>query len=232
MAGVKILVVDDEPFIVELVKFNLESAGFEVITASEGHQAMKLIEKEHPDLIILDIMLPGIDGMEICRALRIKRDTRDIPIILLTAKAGEIDKVLGLELGADDYITKPFSPRELVARVRAVLRRTDKEAKSEEIIKAGPVVIDVERHEVFVNGEKKDFTPKEFELLKLLASNPGKVFSREYLLENVWGYDYLGDTRTVDVHIRHLRQKIEKNTEEPKYIKTVRGVGYKFNELE
>ncbi|KXG78465.1 Alkaline phosphatase synthesis transcriptional regulatory protein PhoP [Fervidicola ferrireducens] len=232
MAGAKILVVDDEPFIVELVKFNLESAGYEVITASDGHEALKLIEKEHPDLIILDIMLPGIDGMEICRALRFKRETRDIPVILLTAKTGEIDKVLGLEMGADDYITKPFSPRELVARVRAVLRRTDKKARSEELIKAGPVVIDVDRHEVFVDGKKKDFTPKEFELLKLLASNPGKVFSREYLLENVWGYDYLGDTRTVDVHIRHLRQKIEKNSEDPKYIKTVRGVGYKFNELE
>lgn len=232
MAGAKILVVDDEPFIVELVKFNLESAGYEVITASDGHEALKLIEKDHPALIILDIMLPGIDGMEICRALRFKRETRDIPVILLTAKTGEIDKVLGLEMGADDYITKPFSPRELVARVRAVLRRTDKKARSEELIKAGPVVIDVDRHEVFVDGEKKDFTPKEFELLKLLASNPGKVFSREYLLENVWGYDYLGDTRTVDVHIRHLRQKIEKNSEDPKYIKTVRGVGYKFNELE
>lgn len=232
MAGAKILVVDDEPFIVELVKFNLESAGYEVITASDGHEALKLIEKEHPDLIILDIMLPGIDGMEICRALRFKRETRDIPVILLTAKTGEIDKVLGLEMGADDYITKPFSPRELVARVRAVLRRTDKKARSEELIKAGPVVIDVDRHEVFVDGKKKDFTPKEFELLKLLASNPGKVFSREYLLENVWGYDYLGDTRTVDVHIRHLRQKIEKNSEDPRYIKTVRGVGYKFDELE
>ncbi|MCF6095877.1 response regulator transcription factor [Thermovorax subterraneus] len=232
MAGAKILVVDDEPFIVELVKFNLESAGYEVITASDGHEALKLIEKEHPNLIILDIMLPGIDGMEICRALRFKMQTKDIPVILLTAKTGEIDKVLGLEMGADDYITKPFSPRELVARVKAVLRRTDKRDGSRELIKAGPVVIDVDRHEVFVDGEKKDFTPKEFELLKLLASNPGKVFSREYLLENVWGYDYLGDTRTVDVHIRHLRQKIEKNSEDPRYIKTVRGVGYKFDELE
>lgn len=232
MAGAKILVVDDEPFIVELVKFNLESAGYEVITASDGHEALKLIEKDHPDLIILDIMLPGIDGMEICRALRFKMQTKDIPVILLTAKTGEIDKVLGLEMGADDYITKPFSPRELVARVKAVLRRTDKRDGSRELIKAGPVVIDVDRHEVFVDGEKKDFTPKEFELLKLLASNPGKVFSREYLLENVWGYDYLGDTRTVDVHIRHLRQKIEKNSEDPRYIKTVRGVGYKFDELE
>ncbi|SHM07277.1 two-component system, OmpR family, alkaline phosphatase synthesis response regulator PhoP [Caldanaerovirga acetigignens] len=232
MGGAKILVVDDEPFIVELVKFNLESAGYEVITASDGHEALKLIEKEHPDLIILDIMLPGIDGMEICRALRFKMQTKDIPVILLTAKTGEIDKVLGLEMGADDYITKPFSPRELVARVKAVLRRTDKRDGARELIKAGPVVIDVDRHEVFIDGEKKDFTPKEFELLKLLASNPGKVFTREYLLENVWGYDYLGDTRTVDVHIRHLRQKIEKNSEDPKYIKTVRGVGYKFDELE
>ncbi|MCG0274708.1 MAG: response regulator transcription factor [Thermosediminibacteraceae bacterium] len=232
MAGEKILVVDDEPNIVELVKFNLENAGFKVITASDGQKAMELVQRENPDLIILDIMLPGIDGMEVCRSLRLKKATKDIPIILLTAKTGEIDKVLGLEMGADDYITKPFSPRELVARVKAVLRRTGKEGSSEEVIKAGPIVIDVERHEVFVSGEKKDFTPKEFELLKLLASNPGKVFSREYLLENVWGYDYLGDTRTVDVHIRHLRQKIEKNSEAPQYIKTVRGIGYKFDESE
>ncbi|TYP54927.1 response regulator transcription factor [Thermosediminibacter litoriperuensis] len=232
MAKEKILVVDDEPNILELVKFNLENSGFKVITAADGQQALDLVQEEQPDLVILDIMLPGIDGMEVCRILRRQRTTRDIPVILLTAKTEEIDKVLGLEMGADDYITKPFSPRELAARVKAVLRRTDKVERSEKIIKAGPVTIDVERHEVFVNGERKDFTPKEFELLRLLASNPGKVFSREYLLENIWGYDYLGDTRTVDVHIRHLRQKIERNSEAPQFIETVRGIGYKFNEPE
>ncbi|ADL07729.1 response regulator transcription factor [Thermosediminibacter oceani] len=232
MAKEKILVVDDEPNIVELVRFNLENSGFKVITASDGQQALDLVQKEQPDLVILDIMLPGIDGLEVCRIFRRQRATRDIPVILLTAKTEEIDKVLGLEMGADDYITKPFSPRELVARVKAVLRRADKVERSDKIIKAGPITIDVERHEVFVEGERKDFTPKEFELLRLLASNPGKVFSREYLLENIWGYDYLGDTRTVDVHIRHLRQKIERNSDTPQFIETVRGIGYKFNEPE
>ncbi|WP_422444252.1 response regulator [Thermoanaerobacterium sp. DL9XJH110] len=231
MTKEKILIVDDEPHILELVRYNLEASGFKVIEAMDGKTAIELTESQRPDLILLDLMLPGVDGLEVCRILRRQSSTRDIPIIMLTAKGEEIDKVLGLEIGADDYITKPFSPRELTARIKAVLRRSSPE-KKENVIKAGGLTIDVEKYEVTVEGEKQEFTPKEFELLKLLASNPGKVFSREYLLENIWGYDYLGDTRTVDVHIRHLRQKIEKDSDRPVYIETVRGIGYKFNEPE
>ncbi|HHW02974.1 MAG TPA: response regulator transcription factor [Thermoanaerobacterales bacterium] len=232
MSKEKILIVDDEPHILELVRFNLEASGFKVIEALDGQKAIELAQTENPDLILLDLMLPGIDGLEVCRILRQQKATREIPIIMLTAKSEEIDKVLGLEIGADDYITKPFSPRELTARVKAVLRRSVGSEKNENNIKVGNLVIDVEKHEVLVDGEKQEFTPKEFDLLKLLASNPGKVFSREYLLENIWGYDYLGDTRTVDVHIRHLRQKIEKDSDRPVYIETVRGIGYKFNKPE
>lgn len=232
MAKKKILVVDDEPHIVELVRFNLEASGFKVIEAMDGQKAIELAQSENPDLILLDLMLPGTDGLEVCRFLRQQKSTREIPIIMLTAKSEEIDKVLGLEIGADDYITKPFSPRELVARIKAVLRRSAGSEKNENNIKIGNILIDIEKHEVLVEGEKQEFTPKEFDLLKLLASNPGKVFSREFLLENIWGYDYLGDTRTVDVHIRHLRQKIERDSDKPVYIETVRGIGYKFNRPE
>lgn len=232
MAKEKILVVDDEPHILELVKFNLEASGFKVFDAPDGQKAIELAQTANPDLILLDLMLPGIDGLEVCRILRQQKTTREIPIIMLTAKSEEIDKVLGLEIGADDYITKPFSPRELTARVKAVLRRSSGPEKNENNIKIGNLVVDIEKHEVLVDGEKQEFTPKEFDLLRLLASNPGKVFSREYLLENIWGYDYLGDTRTVDVHIRHLRQKVEKDSERPVYIETVRGIGYKFNKPE
>lgn len=232
MSKEKILIVDDEPHILELVRFNLEAGGFKVIEAPDGQKAIELAQTENPDLILLDLMLPGTDGLEVCRILRQQKATREIPIIMLTAKSEEIDKVLGLEIGADDYITKPFSPRELTARVKAVLRRSAGSEKTENNIKIGNLVIDIEKHEVLVDGEKQEFTPKEFDLLKLLASNPGKVFSREYLLENIWGYDYLGDTRTVDVHIRHLRQKVEKESDRPVYIETVRGIGYKFNKPE
>lgn len=232
MAKKKILVVDDEPHIVELVRFNLEASGFKVIEAMNGQKAIELAQSENPDLILLDLMLPGTDGLEVCRFLRQQKSTREIPIIMLTAKSEEIDKVLGLEIGADDYITKPFSPRELVARIKAVLRRSAGSEKNENNIKIGNILVDIEKHEVLVEGEKQEFTPKEFDLLKLLASNPGKVFSREFLLENIWGYDYLGDTRTVDVHIRHLRQKIERDSDKPVYIETVRGIGYKFNRPE
>lgn len=232
MAKEKILVVDDEPHILELVRFNLEAGGFKVLEAVDGQKAIELAQTEKPDLILLDLMLPGIDGLEVCRILRQQKTTREIPIIMLTAKSEEIDKVLGLEMGADDYITKPFSPRELTARVKAVLRRSSGSEKNENNIRIGNLVMDIEKHEVLVDGKKQEFTPKEFDLLKLLASNPGKVFSREYLLENIWGYDYLGDTRTVDVHIRHLRQKVEKDSEKPVYIETVRGIGYKFNKPE
>lgn len=230
MANEKILVVDDEPNILELIKFNLENNGFKVITACNGERALEMIKAENPDLILLDVMLPGVDGFELCKIIRRKNETSDIPIILITAKSEEIDKILGLEIGADDYITKPFSVRELIARVKAVLRRADKKDKNEKIIKISDIIIDVDKHEVTVKGKKIELTPKEFELLKLFALNPGRVFSRDYLLEKIWGYDYLGDTRTVDVHIRHLRQKIEENSDETNYIETVRGVGYKFKE--
>jgi len=228
----KVLIVDDEPHIVELVKFNLETEGFKIIEAFDGKQAIDLAHCQKPDLIILDLMLPEMDGLQVCKELRASRDTRDIPIIMLTARGGEIDKILGLEIGADDYITKPFSPRELIARVKAVLRRAATGDDTQNIIKIGNIIIDTEKYEVLVNGKKQDLTPKQFELLKMLASNPGKVFTRDYLLENIWGYDYLGDTRTVDVHIRHLRQKIEKDSEKPLYIETIRGLGYKFNKPE
>ncbi|MGB9813142.1 MAG: response regulator transcription factor [Thermovenabulum sp.] len=230
MANEKILVVDDEPNILELIKFNLENNGFKVITACNGERVLEMIKAENLDLILLDVMLPGVDGFELCKIIRRKNETSDIPIILITAKSEEIDKILGLEIGADDYITKPFSVRELIARVKAVLRRADKKDKNEKIIKISDIIIDVDKHEVTVKGKKIELTPKEFELLKLFALNPGRVFSRDYLLEKIWGYDYLGDTRTVDVHIRHLRQKIEENSDETNYIETVRGVGYKFKE--
>lgn len=228
----KILVVDDEPHIIELVRFNLESSGFVVLEATNGQGALELTKQEKPDLVLLDLMLPIIDGFEVCKILRKNSSTRYIPIIMLTAKSEEADKILGFEVGADDYITKPFSTRELVARVKAVLRRSKTVKDDSSIFQAGDIILDVNKHEVTVRGIRKDFTPKQFELLKILLSNPGKVFSREYLLQNVWGYDYLGDTRTVDVHIRHLRQKIEKDSQNPTYIETVRGIGYKFNKLE
>jgi len=227
----KILVVDDETPIVELIKFNLEREGYKVLEAYDGIRALEIIKKELPDLIILDIMLPGMSGLEVCKHLRNNEKTAEIPIIMLSARGEEVDKILGLELGADDYMVKPFSPRELVARVKARLRRLEgRDGKKEDVIKIKDIVIDQERFAVYVKGQKMDFTPKEFELLKLLASNPGKVFTREYLLEKIWGYEFLGDTRTVDVHIRHIRQKIEDNPAEPMYIETVRGVGYRFGE--
>lgn len=227
----KILVVDDELHIIELVRFNLENSGFIVLEATNGQKALEIARQEKPDLILLDLMLPIIDGYEVCKLLRKNSSTQDIAIIMLTAKSGEADKILGFKMGADDYITKPFSVRELVARVRAVLRRSETEKDNSSVIEAGDIVLDVDKHEVTVRGMRRDFTPKQFELLKILLSNPGKVFSREYLLQHVWGYNYLDDTRTVDVHIRHLRQKIEKDSQNPMYIETIRGVGYKFNKF-
>lgn len=230
-----ILVVEDEEHILELIKFNLQKDGFQVLEASEGFAALKMAEQEKPDLIILDLMLPGLSGLEVCRQLRKNDDTTGIPIIMLSAKSEELDKVLGLEMGADDYMTKPFSPRELVARVKARLRKfsapniPDREKQNEIVI--GHMVIKPEKYEVWVNGEKQDFTLKEFELLKLMATNPGKVFTRHFLLDQIWGFDYSHDTRTVDVHIRHLRLKIEPNPANPVYIETVRGIGYKFRDI-
>ncbi|MFA5385816.1 MAG: response regulator transcription factor [Eubacteriales bacterium] len=227
----KVLVVDDEEHIVELVRFNLEREGFEVIASGDGDAALKKVSSEQPDLIILDLMLPGQDGLSVCRTLRSDPDTKGIPVIILSARTEEIDRVLGLEMGADDYVTKPFSPRELVARVKVRLRRDAKIPGSlSGQFTRGPVIIDPERFSVTVSGVKYDLTPKEFELLCILAREPGRVFSREYLLEHIWGYDYIGDSRTVDVHIRHIRQKLEQVSESPQFIETVRGVGYRFRE--
>ncbi|AGL01047.1 response regulator transcription factor [Desulfoscipio gibsoniae] len=227
----KVLVVDDEESIVRLVTFNLEKEGFHTLVANNGNEALSKIHAEQPDLVILDLMLPGLDGLEVCRLVR--REGLPVAVIMLTAKDQEIDRVLGLELGADDYITKPFSPRELVARVKAVLRRTstrEEIRQPSERIKIGTLNIDSERHEVKVNGKQVELTPKEFELLEFLARNAGKVMTRDVLLNHIWDYTYDGDTRIVDVHVSHLREKIEANPKSPVYIKTVRGVGYKFHE--
>jgi two-component system alkaline phosphatase synthesis response regulator PhoP len=214
MTKERVLIIEDELNIIELVAYNLEKEGWLVSKAQTGEEGLEKIEEEHPDIILLDLMLPGIDGMEICRRTRQNKLTKDIPIIILTAKAEEADRVLGLESGADDYVTKPFSPRELVARIRAVLRRADRnfsETEDKETIILGPIKMDLRQHKVLVDNNEIDLTPKEFDLLHLLMSHPGRAFSREYLLENLWGYEFFGDTRTVDVHVRRLRQKIEEN---------------------
>lgn len=222
-----ILVVDDEEPIQELLKFNLENEGYNVLTAFDGPAALKIIEEKRPDLVVLDVMLPGMDGLEVCNQLRQNPKFRDLPVIMLTAKGEEIDKVLGLELGADDYLTKPFSPRELLARIRARLRRIRPQIQENEIVR-GDLRIDLNRFQVSVRGGEVELTPKEFELLRVLATHPGKVYSRDELLERVWGYEYAGDTRTVDVHVRHLRQKVEKDSSNPEYIETLRGIGYRL----
>lgn len=231
----KILMVDDEQNIVELVKFNLVKEGWMIDTAYDGRSALAKAVNNRPDLIVLDVMLPEMDGFEVCRRLLANKETATIPIIMLSARSEEMDRVIGLELGADDYMTKPFSPRELIARIKARLRRKANDPsgaapKKNPLFRSGHISIDTEKFEITVNNKKQDFTLKEFELLKLLVSNKGKVFTREYLLETIWGYEYSHDTRTVDVHIRHLRQKIEEDPNEPKYIQTIRGVGYKFKE--
>ena len=227
----KILVVDDEDHIVELIKFNLESSGYEVILAFNGEDAIEKVLEEKPDLIILDLMLPKIDGVEVCKIVKQNEATSNISIIMLTAKSDESDKIVGLETGADDYMTKPFSVKELIARVNAVLRRNSYyklEKNAENTIKIGDIVIDDEKHEVMKANEKVELTLKEFELLRILAVHKGKVLSRNKLLDEVWGYEYFGDTRTVDVHIRHIRKKIEDDDNVFKYIETIRGIGYKM----
>lgn len=224
----KILVVDDEESILELVNFNLTQAGYRLVATRDGLEGLALARREKPDLIVLDVMLPGLDGLEICRVLR--KETA-VPILMLTARKTESDKVIGLDLGADDYLTKPFSPRELVARIKAILRRTGKEELgSPDTLERGELVINPVKHELFVRGEKVDLTFKEFELLQLLAAHPGRVFTREYLLERLWDDGIYSDSRTIDVHIRHLREKVEANPGVPEYILTVRGLGYKFKE--
>lgn len=227
----KILVVDDEDHIVELIKFNLESNGYDVVTAFDGEDAIQKALDENLDLIVLDLMLPKIDGIEVCKKIKGNPDTAHISIIMLTAKSDESDKIVGLEMGADDYITKPFSVKELMARVKAVLRRnthSNLNKVEKNIIQIDDIIIDDEKHEIVKGGKKLDFTLKEFELLRLLSINRGKVLSRNRLLDEIWGYDYFGETRTVDVHIRHIRKKIENDDTRPKYIETIRGVGYKM----
>lgn len=228
----KIIVVDDELSIATLLKFNLEQAGFIVETAHDGMAGLKLAEKQDAALIVLDLMLPELDGLEVCKRLR--QQKINTPILMLTAKDDEFDKVLGLELGADDYLTKPFSPREVVARVKAILRRMNQQVATEETtdgtIVIGDVKIVPDNYEAFKAEERLELTPKEFELLVYLAKNKGRVLTRDQLLSAIWNYDFVGDTRIVDVHISHVREKIEPNTKKPIYIKTIRGLGYKMEE--
>jgi DNA-binding response OmpR family regulator len=230
MAGETILVVDDEPKIVKTVRAYLESAGFRVVTAGDGQMALTVYRHEKPSMVILDLGLPGIDGLDVARALRTEAN---VPIIMLTARVDETDRLIGLELGADDYVTKPFSPRELVARVRAVLRRSgpDKELSRAPLI-AGDVAIDGERRQVTVAGKRVELSPTEFDLLTVLARHPGRVFTRMELLDRVQGYAFEGYERTVDAHVKNLRQKIEPDPKEPRYVVTVYGVGYKYAEDE
>lgn len=225
-----ILVVDDEADLVELVSYNLKKEGFAVDTASDGETALSKVKKGKYDLIILDLMLPGIQGIELCRTLRAGMKTSGIPIIMLTARSEEVDKILGLEMGADDYMTKPFSPRELVARVKAVLRRFTEKPVIEKIIKIGDIEIDRERYTVTIRGKSVKLSATEFKLLLFLAERRGKVFSRDQLLDAVWRDEAFVEQRTVDVHVRRLRANIEADPAEPRYIKTMRGIGYLFNE--
>jgi two-component system phosphate regulon response regulator PhoB len=227
MAKSKVLIVDDEQDVTELLEFNLRSAGYEVISAEDGPTALKKARESLPDLIVLDVMLPEMDGTEVCKQLRRDPATARIPIVMLTAKATEIDRVLGLELGADDYVTKPFSPRELVLRVRGLLRRGQPVDEPHELIQVGDLVVDIPRHQVSVKGKRIDLTATEFKLITTLAQRRGRVQSREQLLQDVWEYDSLIDTRTVDTHMRRLREKLGVAA---KYLDTVRGVGYRFVE--
>jgi two-component system alkaline phosphatase synthesis response regulator PhoP len=218
----KILVVDDEQSIVTLLQFNLEQAGFNVIVALDGKEALELSKKEQPDLMVLDLMLPEMNGLEVCKELR--QNKFNVPILMLTAKDDELDKIIGLELGADDYITKPFSPREVVARVKAILRRVQTQlTETPDRLTIGRLEIQPDNYEAFFDGNLLELTPKEFELLLYLARHKGRVLTRDQLLNAIWNYDFVGDTRIVDVHISHLRDKIKSS-----YIKTVRGLGYKL----
>ncbi|TPE69911.1 response regulator transcription factor [Halalkalibacterium halodurans] len=231
----RLLVVDDEESIVTLLQFNLEQSGYEVVTAMDGASGLQLAKRQTFDLIILDLMLPEMDGLDVCKQLRQSKVMT--PILMLTAKDDEFDKVLGLELGADDYMTKPFSPREVVARVRAILRRVghaqnnhEDNSRSTSTLSFGNVEIYPDNYEVYLKGQPLELTPKEFELLLYLANHKGRVLTRDQLLNAVWNYEFVGDTRIVDVHISHLREKIEPNTKKPIYIKTIRGLGYKLEE--
>lgn len=221
-----VLVVEDDPNIVDIIKINLEKEGYNVITAFDGAEGLRIALNSLTDIVLLDVMLPKMSGFDVCRKIR---EESSVPIIMLTARDAEADKVLGLELGADDYMTKPFSMRELTARIKANLRRTgDNQETGENIITSGDLRINIARYEVSKAGRNVDITVREFELLKFLATQPEKIFSRESLLENVWGYEYYGDVRTVDVTIRRVREKIEDDPSNPYYIVTKRGVGYYF----
>src|SRR5437870_6428815 len=232
MPGRKILIVEDEPDIRKLVHYNLTQERFKVLEAEDGEKALKIVRQEKPDLVILDLMLPSLSGLEVCRILRERPETARLPVLMLTAKAGEADRVVGLEMGADDYLTKPFSPRELVARVRAILRRSEAQTTSERSSSyaKGPLQINFSTYEVFVRGKTVKLTLKEFELLRFLVQNPSRVLSRDQLLDRVWGGETFVTPRTVDVHIRRLRKAIEKDDSHPRWILTLRGVGYKFDE--
>ena len=228
----KILVIEDEPDIRKLVQYNLTQEHFNVVEAEDGEQALSLLQREKPNLVILDLMLPGLSGLELCKLLRQRNNTSRLPILMLTAKAGETDRIVGLEMGADDYLAKPFSPREMVARVRAILRRAESKPASETAVsyEKGPLKIDFSTYEVFVRGKPVKLTLKEFELLRFLVQNPSRVLNRDQLLDRVWGGETFVTPRTVDVHIRRLRKAIEKDDRKPKWILTVRGVGYKLDE--
>ena len=224
----RILVVDDEPTLVATLRYNLEREGFEVSTAADGEEALSKARTQRPDLIVLDLMLPVLSGYEVCRILQ--KETA-VPILMLTARSDEVDKVVGLEMGADDYVTKPFSMRELMARVRALLRRAERPAAADEAerLSAGDLTVDLPRRVVTRDGRPVALKPKEFDLLVFFLRNPGRVYTREQLLEQIWGYDFAGDTRTVDVHVRWLREKTEEDPSSPKRLVTVRGVGYRLD---
>ena len=223
----RILVVDDEPDAIELIRFNLKASGYEVLTAEDGEEALAKARKFSPDMILLDVMLPEIDGLEVCKILRRDPATAPLPIIMLTAKASEIDRVLGLEFGADDYVTKPFSPRELMLRVRNLLKRKESSKEEVERFQVRDIELDVSKYEVKIMGQPIDLTPTEFKLLQILMERKGRVQSRDRLLQDVWGYDQLIDTRTVDTHVRRLREKMGEAAD---YVTTVRGVGYRLME--
>ena len=232
MAREKILVVEDEENILEAIKYSLTSEGFDVYGAEDGEKGLEMARELAPDLVVLDVMLPKIDGFEVCRMLR---KDMDLPVFMLSAKAEEIDRVVGLEIGADDYITKPFSMRELVVRVRNSLRRRslasseNNSSDSKEIIKAGDLEIDLTSHVIKLSGENLEMKPREFDLLVMLASSKGRAFTRDQILERLWGHEYIGDIRTVDVHVRWIREKIEVDPGKPSRIVTIRGVGYRFD---
>jgi two-component system response regulator RegX3 len=225
----RILIVEDEESLADSVRYNLEREGFVVSVAGDGRLALERFRTEQPTLVILDLMLPELSGLDVCRAIRAESD---VPIIMVTAKDSEADKVTGLELGADDYVTKPFSVRELISRVRAHLRRAgmrpDEPETEDEVLRGGPVEMDVARHEVSIRGSRVAFPPKEFELLETFIRRPDRLLTRPFLIEEVWGVDYVGDTKTLDVHVKRLRQKLEVDPHEPLHLVTVRGLGYKF----